>query len=121
MENDRSSDRNVVRDFLAQNSGWDDLKDVKFNNSDTPDEMLTVGESAEQSREDKVRVLFEKEYNGDLKGTVGKVLQMLHGSYALGIMCRDYPDMKSKIFGAMQRMPLPGWEPNISYHDSKNR
>ena len=24
----------------------------------------------------------------------------------------DYPDMKSKIFGAMQRMPLPGWQPN---------
>ncbi|MDO4982410.1 MAG: ATP-binding protein [Eubacteriales bacterium] len=39
----------------------------------------------------------------------------------LGDMCRDYPDMKSKIFGAMQRMPLPGWEPNISWHDSKNR
>ena len=25
-------------------------------------------------------------------------------------MCREYPDMKSKIFGAMQRLPLPGWE-----------
>ncbi len=38
----------------------------------------------------------------------------------LAVMCRDYPDMKSKIFGAMQRMPLPGWEPNVSYHDTKN-
>lgn len=27
----------------------------------------------------------------------------------LGEMCDDYPDMKSKIFGAMQRLPLPGW------------
>lgn len=27
----------------------------------------------------------------------------------LGVMCEDYPDMKSKIFGAMQRLPLPGW------------
>ena len=27
-------------------------------------------------------------------------------------MSADYPDMKSKIFGAMQRMPLPGWQPN---------
>lgn len=27
-------------------------------------------------------------------------------------MSSDYPDMKSKIFGAMQRMPLPGWQPN---------
>ena len=23
----------------------------------------------------------------------------------------DYPDMKSKVFGAMQRYPLPGWQP----------
>ena len=25
-------------------------------------------------------------------------------------MSADYPDMKSKIFGAMQRCPLPGWQ-----------
>ncbi len=29
----------------------------------------------------------------------------------LQTMCAAYPDMKSKIFGAMQRLPLPGWEP----------
>lgn len=29
----------------------------------------------------------------------------------LKTMGADYPDMKSKIFGAMQRMPLPGWQP----------
>lgn len=39
----------------------------------------------------------------------------------LKTMCADYPDMKSKIFGAMQRLPLPGWKPNESYHDSRNR
>ena len=33
----------------------------------------------------------------------------------LSALCRDYPDMKSKIFGAMQRQPLPGWEPLSSY------
>ena len=27
----------------------------------------------------------------------------------LAHMSQDYPDLKSKIFGAMQRMPLPGW------------
>ena len=27
----------------------------------------------------------------------------------LGEMSKDYPDMKSKIFGAMQRLPLKGW------------
>lgn len=29
----------------------------------------------------------------------------------LKTMSADYPDMKSKIFGAMQRLPLPGWKP----------
>lgn len=28
----------------------------------------------------------------------------------LAQMCAEYPDMKSKIFGAMQRLPLSGWE-----------
>ena len=29
----------------------------------------------------------------------------------LADMGEDYPDLKSKIFGAMQRLPLDGWEP----------
>ena len=29
----------------------------------------------------------------------------------LSAMGQEYPDMKSKIFGAMQRLPLDGWEP----------
>ena len=29
----------------------------------------------------------------------------------LRTMSAQYPDMKSKIFGAMQRLPLKGWEP----------
>lgn len=28
----------------------------------------------------------------------------------LKTMCADYPDMKTKVFGAMQRLPLPGWQ-----------
>lgn len=39
----------------------------------------------------------------------------------LGSMAESYPDMKSKIFGAMQRLPLPGWQPGESWHDLKNR
>lgn len=27
----------------------------------------------------------------------------------LKLMAEDYPDVKSKIFGAMQRLPLKGW------------
>ena len=36
--------------------------------------------------------LLEQLYNGDLKGTVIATLAKLKGSYALAIMCRDYPD-----------------------------
>ncbi|MDD6276633.1 MAG: glutamine--fructose-6-phosphate transaminase (isomerizing) [Clostridia bacterium] len=37
--------------------------------------------------------LLEKEYNRDLKGTVSAALTKLKGSYALGILCADYPDI----------------------------
>ena len=33
----------------------------------------------------------------------------------LKTMSADYPDMKSKIFGAMQRQPLPGWQPRENW------
>jgi len=33
----------------------------------------------------------------------------------LKTMSVDYPDMKSKIFGAMQRQPLPGWQPKANW------
>jgi len=42
-----------------------------------------------------------------------EIKQLLKG------MSADYPDMKSKIFGAMQRMPLPGWEPKQNWRLSK--
>ena len=28
---------------------------------------------------------------------------------------QDYPDMRSKVFGAMQRLPLPGWQPKENW------
>ncbi len=39
----------------------------------------------------------------------------------LKAMSQDYPDMKSKIFGAMQRLPLPGWEPNENWRLAKTK
>ena len=39
----------------------------------------------------------------------------------LSEMAGSYPDMKSKIFGAMQRYPLEGWAPGLSIHDILNR
>ena len=38
----------------------------------------------------------------------------------LAAMSAQYPDIKSKVFGAMQRLPLPGWEPDMNYHDRNN-
>lgn len=37
----------------------------------------------------------------------------------LGTLSGSYPDMKSKIFGAMQRLPLPGWQPKENWRLSK--
>ncbi len=42
-----------------------------------------------------------------------EIKQLLSG------MCARYPDMKSKIFGSMQRLPLPGWAPNESFRAGK--
>jgi tRNA(Ile)-lysidine synthase TilS/MesJ len=39
----------------------------------------------------------------------------------LSAMCANYPDMKSKVFGAMQRMPLPGWQPGENWREAKKR
>lgn len=36
--------------------------------------------------------LLEENYKGDLKGAVITTLTKLKGSYALGILCQDYPD-----------------------------
>ena len=35
-------------------------------------------------------------------------------------MSGEYPDMKDKIFGAMQRLPLPEWEPKGRYKRPKD-
>ena len=37
----------------------------------------------------------------------------------LKTMSADYPDMKSKVFGAMQRYPLKGWQPKENWRLSK--
>ncbi len=36
--------------------------------------------------------LLEDNYKGDLKGAIISTLNMLKGSYAFGILCKDYPD-----------------------------
>ena len=39
----------------------------------------------------------------------------------LKTLAADYPDMKSKVFGAMQRYPLPGWQPAENWRLKKEK
>lgn len=36
-------------------------------------------------------------------------------------LVKTYPDLKERIFGAMQRYPLPEWEPHGRYHRPKEQ
>ncbi len=47
--------------------------------------------------------LLEEEYKGDVKSALNAVLARLQGTYALGILCSDYPD---RIFCAKLSSPL---------------
>lgn len=47
--------------------------------------------------------LLELEYDGDPMRTLMRVTARLQGSYALGVLCSDFPD---EIFAAKQRSPL---------------
>lgn len=35
-------------------------------------------------------------------------------------LSQTYPDLKERVFGAMQRLPLPEWEPQGRYHRPKD-
>lgn len=50
-----------------------------------------------------IACLLQREYNGDVKSAITKALTQLEGSYALGIICSDYPDT---IFCAKYSSPL---------------
>lgn len=47
---------------------------------------------ASETDTEVVPQLLEKYYDGDLLGAVAKVTSMLEGSFALGIVCTDYPE-----------------------------
>ena len=51
--------------------------------------------------------------NNDLKNSILKMLKRLHGSFALGIIFKDFPDI---IVGARRGSPLAvGYGPNENY------
>ena len=39
----------------------------------------------------------------------------------IAILSKDYPDLKTKVFGAMQRLPLDGWKPDKFHPVSKKK
>lgn len=68
--------------------------------------MVYVGEQKVSNLADKLNVPIVENPCPQDKTSKRHEIKML-----LKTMCADYPDMKSKVFGAMQRLPLPGWQP----------
>lgn len=50
-----------------------------------------------------VAALLETNYNGDLFDTITRVLNIIDGAYALGILCKDYPD---ELYAVKKACPL---------------
>lgn len=50
-----------------------------------------------------VAALLETNYNGDLFDTIIRVLNIIDGAYALGILCKDYPD---ELYAVKKACPL---------------
>ncbi len=67
-------------------------------------ELLKEGYEFHSETDTEVVVhLLEKYYTGDFKAAVLKTAQRLQGSYALGIVCRDYPGC---LYAVREASPL---------------
>ena len=79
---------------LSQNGKFAVVHNGIIENYSELKEILQIEgfEFKSQTDTEVIPQLFEKNYNGNLKETVLSVLKMLKGSYALGILCSDYPD-----------------------------
>ena len=77
--------------------------------------LIKKGHKFKSQTDTEVIVHLITEYlkKNELKKTIIKVLKKLHGSFALGIIFKDYPDM---IVGARRGSPLAvGYGPNENY------
>ena len=77
--------------------------------------LIKKGHKFKSQTDTEVIVHLITEYlkKNDLKKTIIKVLKKLHGSFALGIIFKDFPDM---IVGARRGSPLAvGYGPNENY------
>ena len=76
--------------------------------------LIYAGEQKIASLAEKLQVpVVENPCPQDKASKRWEIKQMLK------TMSADYPDMKSKIFGAMQRQPLPGWQPKANWRLNK--
>ena len=77
--------------------------------------LIKKGHKFKSQTDTEVIVHLITEYlkTNDLKKSIIKVLKQLHGSFALGIIFKDYPDL---IIGARRGSPLAvGYGPNENY------
>ena len=77
--------------------------------------LITKGHIFKSQTDTEVIVHLITEYlkENDLKDTIVKILKELHGSFALGIIFKDQPDL---IVGARRGSPLAvGYGPNENY------
>lgn len=67
-------------------------------------ELISEGYTFKSQTDTEVVVnLLEKYYSGDVMTALKKSLALLEGSYALGIVCRDFPD---RIYAVRKGSPL---------------
>lgn len=67
-------------------------------------ELISEGFTFTSQTDTEVAVnLLEKYYEGDVLAAIDKCTELLEGSYALGIMCRDFPD---RIYSVRKSSPL---------------
>ncbi len=75
---------------------------IENSNELAETELAGVSYNSETDTE-KVVHLLTKYYNGNVVETISKVISLLKGSYALGILCTDYPNT---IFSTAMSSPM---------------
>ncbi|MBE6671378.1 MAG: glutamine--fructose-6-phosphate transaminase (isomerizing) [Ruminococcaceae bacterium] len=75
---------------------------IENSNELAETELAGVGFNSETDTE-KIVHLLTKYYNGNVVETISKVISLLKGSYALGILCTDYPNT---IFSTAMASPM---------------
>ncbi len=73
------------------------------NSNELAETELSGVEFSSETDTEKVVHLLDKYYEGNVVKAISKVIPLLKGSYALGILCTDYPDM---IFSTASASPM---------------